>query len=372
MNSSSKLTQMIVPLILAGGAGSRLWPLSRQHHPKQTLRLIDNYTLLQTTFNHLEYINDIDIPIIISHEDHRFIIAEQIRQLNKKAIILLEKKSLNTAAAVTTGTLLAIEKMEDPLILVMPSDHYISDSKKFADMIMHAIPSAKAGNLVTFGIQPLSAKTDYGYIKKGAQLNGTSGYNVLKFVEKPNFETAQAFVSSREYYWNSGIFLFQASTFVGEMEKYAPQVLTCTQKALKNSKHNHDFIFLGDEFVQHCPNLPIDKAIFENTKKGVVFPFACEWRDIGDWEALYQIGKKDKSGNVVHGNVVTFDTESCYLYSNKPLIVTSGIKDCIVVATTNSILVARLDKKQDIKKIVDYLIDHHYWEATQYAQDETL
>lgn len=318
--------------------------------------------MLQTTFNHIQFLRESTVPIIITHEEHRFAIAEQIRQLNKEAIILVERKTYNTATAVAIATLFATSRYENPLILVLPSDHYISDPYKFANMITNAESMALQKKLVVFGVHPTEAKTEYGYIKGGEKIENSKAYAVENFVEKPDLETAQNYLKSGEYYWNAGIFLYQADALIYELNKYEPRVLLCATEAIQKMQADKDFIYLGEISEENCPNLPIDKAVFEKTHQAVVFPFACDWQDLGEWNVLYQLGKKDKNLNVVQGKVVLFDTEKSYLFSNKPLLVTLGISDCLVVATDDAILVARLDKKQDIKKIVEYLNKENYSE----------
>lgn len=351
---------MIVPIILAGGVGSRLWPLSRKNHPKQMLKLVNHLTMLQSTLQYIQTLQDCSLPIIVTHEEQRFSIAEQIRQVNQEANILLERKSLNTAFAVSIGTLFAASNHINPLILVLPSDHYIPESHKFAKLISEAIPVALEGKLVIFGVEPTSVNTEFGYIKRGKKINNNDAYYVDHFVEKPDLKTAQDFLETGEYYWNAGIFLYQASSLRRELEKYAPRILSCAESAIKGMEIQKDFIYLGEISKEDCPNLPLDKAIFEKVDEAVVFPFNFEWLDLGDYNALYKIGTKDKDLNVVHGNVVSFDTQKCYLFTNKSLLVTSGISDCLVVATEDAILVSRLDKKQDIKKIVEHLSEEHY------------
>ncbi len=356
--------EMIVPLLLAGGRGTRLWPLSRKSQSKQVLKFFNHLTMLQSTYSNLQSIRSFETPIIICNQELRFKIAEQIKQINEKAIILVEEQPHNTAAAMAAGTIYASKIISDPLILVMPCDHYISDPEKYANMVNSAIPCAKMGKLVTFGILPKYAKTDYGYIKKGKKPKDCDGYQVEEFIEKPSLEIATEFLKAGDYYWNSGIFLYQASTLVQELKKYVPDILSHAEKSVSMSHSNRDFIFLDDEVMRDCPSISIDVALFEKTEQAVMLDFTCEWQDIGDWETLYRMGEKDKHGNVVNGNVVIFDTDDCYLYSSKPLLVASGLENCLVVATNDAILVSRLDKKQDLKKIVEHLINLGHQEAT--------
>jgi mannose-1-phosphate guanylyltransferase/mannose-6-phosphate isomerase len=359
---------MIIPLILAGGSGIRLWPLSRKSYPKQLLSLIERNTLLQSTLHRVKSLRNIAPPVVIGNDEHRFILAEQIRQVDPDATILLEAESRNTGPAVTVATLYAMTKVEDPFLLVLPTDLYISDPKIFADMIDKAVAVAELGKLVTWGVMPSSAETGYGYIKKGPKLLKTSGFTVERFVEKPKLNVAKSYVRSGNYFWNSGIFLFRASVLLKELQKYFPDILSLSQKALKELHISRDFVYLAAETMKTCPSIPIDKAIFENTKEAVVFPFPCEWMDLGDWNSLYKIGQKDKNSNVVNKNVITFNTKNCYLYSSQQLLVTSGMEDCLVVATMDAILVAHLNKKQDMKVIVDFLVNQKRHEALSYPE----
>jgi mannose-1-phosphate guanylyltransferase len=354
---------MIVPIILAGGSGVRLWPLSRRNYPKQMLSLIDKASLLQNTLIRVKTLPDILPPIVIGKKENRFILAEQVRKVEPNVTIMLESESRNTAPAVAIATLYVMSRAEDPILLVLPTDQYISDSMKFGEMIMKAAAFAAKGKLVTMGVTPSSPETGYGYIKKGKKLPKGSGYVVEQFVEKPSLDSAQSFMHSGEYFWNSGIFLFRASTLIKELEKYSPEILNVSQIAVKKLHITPDFIHLNAKLMQECPSVPLDKAVFENTSEAIVLPFPCDWLDLGDWKSLYKIGKKDNNVNVVNENVITFNTKNCYLYSNHQLLVTSGIKDCLVVVTTDAILVAHLNKKQDMKKIVEYLIAKKHQEA---------
>ncbi|HAT1864023.1 TPA: mannose-1-phosphate guanylyltransferase/mannose-6-phosphate isomerase [Legionella pneumophila] len=346
---------LIVPVVLAGGRGVRLWPLSHENHPKQLLRLIDNYTLLQNTINLVKIIPNSSLPVIVANDNHRFIIAEQMREIQSDVVLLLEAQSKNTAFAVALAAFFSKTKEKNPLMLVLPADLYIPSTQQFAAMIANAVETANKEKLIVFGVQPILADTNYGYIKRGAQIAGCSAFEVDCFIEKPDLKSAQSFIHEGGYYWNSGLFLFQAATFLDQLEKYAPKVYRSAQETINKMFIERDFIRFDESSSAQCPNISIDTAVFEKTNRAVVFPFMGEWQDLGDWHSLYAMGKKDGQGNVVSKHVVTFDTSNSYLYSSKKLLVTSGMQDCLVVATDDAILVSRLDEKQDIKEIVGYL-----------------
>lgn len=346
---------LIIPVVLAGGRGVRLWPLSDENHPKQLLRLIDNFTLLQNTINLVKIIPNSSLPIIVANDSHRFIIAEQMREIQSDVVLLLEAQSKNTAFAVALAAFFSKTKEKNPLMLVLPADLYIPSTQQFAAMIANAVETASNKKLIVFGVQPVLPDTNYGYIKRGAQIAGCSAFGVDCFIEKPDLKSAESFIDEGGYYWNSGLFLFHASTFLDELQKYAPKVYRAAQETINKMFIERDFVRFDEDISTKSPNISIDTAVFEKTTHAVVFPFMGEWHDLGEWHSLYALGKKDKQGNVASKHVVTFDTSNSYLYSSNKLLVTSGMKDCLVVATEDAILVARLDKKQDIKEIVEYL-----------------
>jgi mannose-1-phosphate guanylyltransferase/mannose-6-phosphate isomerase len=360
---------LILPVVLAGGSGIRLWPLSRKNRPKQFLSLVNNHSLLQMTLELIKAIPNVSSPLIVANEAHRFIIKEQAKNIINELTILLEVKSHSTALATALAVLWAMRKTTDPLFLVLSADQFISDTAEFAAMITSAIEIALQSKLVVFGVPPLSAETNYGYIERGKPLSEAegSGYHVKKFIEKPPLKAALSYIRSKKYYWNSGIFLFQASTFLKELQQYAPEVFTAAQKMMNKLFMESNFVSFHhhEEALADFSNPSIDKTVFEHTKRAVVFPFRGGWHDLGDWNSLYQMGKKDKNANVISKHVLTFDTKNCYLHSDKMLLVTAGLENCLVIATNDVLLVARRDKKQDIKKIVDYLIHAKHREATE-------
>lgn len=305
---------MIMPVILAGGSGTRLWPLSRKLFPKQFMPLVDENTLLQNTFKRLGAMVDIGRAIILCNEAHRFIVAEQLRQIGQEsAAIVLEPVGRNTAPALTVAAMMALELQADPLLLVLPSDHYIPDAEGFAATVDQGVRFAGQDYLVTFGIEPQGPETGYGYIRKGDLLveknqasgpnSGPPAWRVDQFVEKPDLETARSYLASGQYCWNSGMFLFRAEKLLQELEQYAPEILASCRQSIAKGKIDLDFFRLDQEVFSRCPSDSIDYAVMEKTADSVMVAFAGEWNDLGSWEALWQAGVKDDHGNVVHGDV---------------------------------------------------------------------
>ena len=345
----------IIPIILAGGRGARLWPLSNDNTPKQFLPLQNQQSLLQATLQRLKYIPEASDPIIVTHEKYRFIVAEQVKQSHQNAIVMLEKQQHNTAAAITLAALYARSNISNPILLVLPVDHLLSDYSQFSTLVKISIQYALQNSLVTLGILPVSPNTEYGYIKKGNKLpNNSIGYYVNQFIEKPVYDAASAYVDSGNYLWNSGIFIFQVSTFLHELQQHAPDVLLACQQAIQHITVERDFIHIDDPMTT-CPDISIDNALFEKTQRAVILPFNGEWHDLGDWETLFALGVKDKHDNVKSGHVLSLNTEHCLLYSTKPVLVTSGMKNCYIVATENAVLVANRNEKLEMKKILHIL-----------------
>ncbi len=351
----------LIPVILCGGSGTRLWPLSRASYPKQYWSLAgkDNETLLQQTQLRLKGLTGLDSPLLICHEDHRFIVAEQMRQIHiEPKAILLEPVGRNTAPAIALAALQALEQEEqDPLLLVLAADHLISDIKKFTEVIEAGKKHAEQGRLVTFGIVPTSPETGYGYIEASQELsiNNPKGIDIARFVEKPNQETAEKFVADARFTWNSGMFLFKASTILSELEKLAPEVVNSCKAALEKERPDLEFLRLDKEAFSQCPNIAIDVAVMEKTKLGTVLPLNAGWSDVGSWSALWETEQQDKEGNVLKGRVISQDSKNCYLRSEHRLIVGIGIKDLIVVETDDAVLIAERDQSQNVKNIVKKL-----------------
>lgn len=346
---------ILIPIILAGGAGKRLWPLSTEVFPKQFHSLLHPESLLQTTLLRFQNFADTGDPIIVTHTQYRFIVAEQLRQLDLKATILLEKTSHNTTAAVTLAALFALSQHDDPILLICPSDHLIDDAQ-FYQFIQSRISLAKQGKLVTFGVPPTHPSTQYGYIQKGALISqDPQVYAVDQFIEKPPETKAKKMVASEQYFWNSGIFLMQASVLIKELEQFAPDILSTCRLMVEHSEVNRDFVHCEDRLEQ-CSNLSIDRIIFEKTQRAVVSPFQGVWQDLGNWNTLYAVSQKDSMGNVQDDHVISIRTENSYLHSTKPLLVTCGIKNCCVVVTEDAVLVADLSQPIDFEKeLAQYL-----------------
>lgn len=346
---------MLTPVLLSGGIGSRLWPLSRELYPKQFLALTGEQSLLAATAQRATAIAGSAAPIVVCNDEHRFLVAEQLRQCDiDPAAILLEPVGRNTAPAVAAAALQAVATDPEAVLLVMPADHVIADTERFSQAVTNGLVAAQQGKLVTFGIIPLSPETGYGYIQAGAeQLPGCQ--QVAAFVEKPDRDTAQAYLNAGDYYWNSGIFLFAASSYLEEMERFAPEMLQQVQQAMAAADSDLDFIRLHKQHFSDCPSDSIDYAIMEHTDRAVVVPMACGWSDVGAWSTLWDIGAKDAEGNVASGDVLLHDTHNCYVASNSRLVATTGVENLVVVETADALLVADKDKVQDIKAIVSRL-----------------
>ncbi|EIJ44099.1 mannose-1-phosphate guanylyltransferase/mannose-6-phosphate isomerase [Beggiatoa alba B18LD] len=347
---------MLIPVILSGGVGSRLWPLSREHYPKQLLALVGNNTLLQDTILRLAGLGQPLRPLMVCNESHRFLVAEQLRVLNLQAEnILLEPSGRNTAPAVAVAALHAVQQHPDALLLVLPADHIITATEQFCSTLKQAIPLAEANYLVTFGIVPNCAETGYGYIKAAQTIPQTQGYKVEKFVEKPNLATAQHYVESGEYYWNSGMFLFKASRYLEELEKFAPAIFAACQQALSHATQDQDFLRLDANAFNNCPSDSIDYAVMEHTEAAAVLPLDAGWSDVGAWTALWAVSAQDKQGNVLLGDVIAENVKNSYLRAEYRLLAAIGLDNHIVIETADAVLVAHKDQVQDVKKIVTHL-----------------
>ncbi|MGR5146671.1 mannose-1-phosphate guanylyltransferase/mannose-6-phosphate isomerase [Photobacterium alginatilyticum] len=345
---------MILPVIMAGGSGSRLWPLSRTLYPKQFLSLTSESTMLQETVARLDGISH-QAPFFICNEEHRFIVAEQLRQQQlTHSGIVLEPVGRNTAPAIALAALHAISNGDDPLLLVLAADHVIQNQQAFVEAVNSAIPLAEADKLVTFGIVPNSPETGYGYIRQGDAISETA-YHVDSFVEKPDLVTAQEYVSSGEYYWNSGMFLFKASRFLDELDTHCPDILLACQQAISGAHGDLDFIRLDEAAFSACPDESVDYAVMEHTQDAVVVPMDADWSDVGSWSALWAVNPKDEHGNSTRGDVLMENTTNSYVYSQNKLVATVGVEDLVVVETKDAVLVAHKDKVQDVKGIVGQL-----------------
>ena len=343
----------MIPVILSGGSGTRLWPYSRSLYPKQFLPLVSDNTLVQETILRLEGSIAAPDPIIVCNNDHRFMVAEQIRAIGKKpASILLEPAARNTAPALALAALQANEHHEDPVILVLPADHVIKNIAAFHEAMQKAEKAALDGKLVTFGIVPTHPETGYGYI----QASGSNDCRPVKqFVEKPNLETAKAYLASGEYFWNSGMFAFKASVLLKELETHAPDILSSCRQALQLAQSDLDFIRVDHDSFSQCPEDSIDYAVMEKTDNAIVIPLDAEWSDVGSWSALWEISEKDSDGNTLRGDVLTEDSKNSFIQSEQKLITTIGIDNLVIVETDDAILVADKNRVQDVKTVVNRL-----------------
>ncbi|EIQ9236291.1 mannose-1-phosphate guanylyltransferase/mannose-6-phosphate isomerase [Escherichia coli] len=345
---------MIIPIIMAGGSGTRLWPLSRSLYPKQFLSLINENSLLQETLKRLDGLNCLP-PVIVSNNEHRFIVAEQLRQFGVDDFqIILEPVGRNTAPAVALAALKSLELHGDHHMLVLAADHAIQDIEAFHAAVLAAEQESVDNKLVTFGIVPTKPETGYGYIKKGEQVKN-SVFKVNSFVEKPNLETAKNYLEQKCYLWNSGMFMFKASVYLDELKKFRPDILAACKESLSSASTDLDFIRLNSDVFAECPDESIDYAVMEKTQDCVVIPLDADWSDIGSWTSLWEISEKDEHENVSHGDVINYNSRNNYIYSEGSLISTVGVNNLIIVQTKDALLVAQQDNVQDIKKIVEIL-----------------
>ena len=357
---------MITPVIISGGSGTRLWPLSRKLQPKQFISLGNDTTLFQDTILRLP--KEAEDPIIICNEDHRFLVAEQLREINKLSTgIILEPVGKNTAPAVALAALKLYSSPEDPILLVLPADHMIEDIHSFHEAIKIAETLAIQNKLVTFGIVPQKAETGYGYIKAETNLD-SKFYNIKSFEEKPSQTNANKYFKSGKYLWNSGMFMFKSSIYLQELEKFAPEILACCKNSLKDERQDHDFIRLINKEFLKCPELSIDYAVMEHTKSSVVVPLDANWNDVGSWESLMNSKLKDAKGNVVEGDVILDNVENTFAYSSNRLVSAVGVSDLIIVDTSDALLVTSPEYSQNIKNIVAKLKDQNRPEAVNHRK----
>ncbi|VDY63100.1 Mannose-1-phosphate guanylyltransferase 1 [Shimwellia blattae] len=351
---------MILPIIMAGGTGSRLWPMSRELYPKQFLRLNGGDSMLQATVNRLHGLG-VSQPLVICNEQHRFLVAEQLRQINcLSKNIILEPIGKNTAPAIALAAInAAVNSNEDPLLLVLAADHVIENTKSFHQAIHDAIPYANQGKLVTFGIVTTGPETGYGYIQRGQKFNEAecSAFEVKRFVEKPDLATAQEYFESGEYYWNSGMFLFRAKRYLEELGVHRPDILTACQDAMAGQSPDsaQDFIRVDKEAFIRCPDESIDYAVMEKTSSAVVVPLDAGWNDVGSWSALWEVNDKDEQGNAVTGDVFTHNVTDCYINAEEQLVAAVGVENLVIVSTKDAVLVIDKSKVQDVKKVVEHL-----------------
>ncbi|CAI8977369.1 mannose-1-phosphate guanylyltransferase/mannose-6-phosphate isomerase [Pseudomonas serbica] len=358
----------MIPVILSGGSGSRLWPLSRAMHPKQFLTLNGDQSLFQATLSRLAGIQDGPLtPIVVSNEDHRFLVAEQCRALgiNPQAI-LLEPIGRNTAPAIAAAVVKALATGRDELLLVLPADHVFDDLDALHKAFAAGTPAARDGRIVTFGIVPNKAETGYGYIRVAEKSDEIQA--VQEFVEKPDLATAEQYLADGRYYWNSGMFLFQASSMLAQLEEHAPQVLDAVQAALRNAKEDLDFTRLDTMAFATAENISIDYAVMERSNQVSVVPLDAGWNDVGSWSAVWEIAEKDSQGNASRGDVMLEATRNAYVHAEHRMVSVLGLDDVIVVETADAVMVAAKDKAQDVKLLVDRIKQSARTEATNHRK----
>lgn len=353
---------------MAGGSGTRLWPMSRTNYPKQFLSLVNNTSMLQDTIIRLQGINHSPVSLICN-EEHRFLAAEQLRSRNiAHSGIILEPFGRNTAPAVALSALRAIEEGQDPILLVLAADHLIKHDDVFRNTVEAAVSLAESGKLVTFGIVPTKPETGYGYIRSGNKLPQHEAYSVDAFVEKPNSSVAKQYLNDGGYYWNSGMFMFKASRYLEELEMFRPDILAAVKNAYSGSHNDLDFIRLDEEAFKSCPDESIDYAVMEKTNDAVVCPLDAGWSDVGAWSSLWEVSEQDEQYNVIRGDVLVDNSQRCYINSSNRLIAAIGVEDLVIVDTKDALLVAHRDSVQDVKNIVSSLKEKDRIEFQQHRE----
>jgi mannose-1-phosphate guanylyltransferase / mannose-6-phosphate isomerase len=366
---------MIIPVILAGGSGTRLWPLSRELYPKQLIRLFGRHTLLQNTILRIADFEDMEPPVVICNEEHRFMVAEQIRDLDVCAKeIILEPVGRNTAPAVAIAALKMVAAGADPTLLVLPADHHIENVSLFHQALKAGVELAQQGRLITFGIVPHAPETGYGYIRKGRAIGARAGasngaVHIAEFVEKPDFETAGKYLQSGEYCWNSGMFMFQATTVLKELKQFAPEMVSACESAIGGGAADLDFYRLDRDAFERCPGNSIDYAVMEKTAHGVMIPLQAGWNDLGSWETLWREGEKDARDNVMHGDVMVHDVQGSYLHAADRMIAAVGLTEHVVIETADAVFIAPRGRTQEVKQIVKQIKDHRRGEACIHHKD---
>jgi len=357
--------QLIHPVILSGGSGTRLWPMSRTLYPKQLLALVGSGSLLQQAAMRVGGQAGFAAPLVVANEEHRFIIGEQLREIEvSPQVLLLEPAGRNTAPAACVAALRLAQVEPNALMLVMPSDHTIDDVGAFHQAVGRAAAAARAGFLVTFGITPDRAETGYGYIERGAPIDAAAGtFAVACVVEKPDADTAERYVASGDFFWNSGIFLFPVSVYLAELERLRPEMLAACRRALEDARSDADFVRLDKAAFADCPAGSIDYTVMERTTRAAMVPVGMGWSDLGSWDALWEIGVKDARGNVLAGNIIAEEVSNCYLRSEAGLIAAVGVEDLVVVATDDAVMLAPRNRTQEVRRLVERLVRDHREEA---------
>lgn len=356
---------MIFPLVLCGGSGTRLWPLSRSSYPKQFVQFEQNRTLFKDTIRRAKKIKNSSDPIIVCNEDHRFYAKANLLECSIRGKFIIEPVPKNTAPAVALGAMLVEQIDPNSVLVVMPSDHTILEEDRFIDLLNKAIKLAEKGFLVTLGITPTYPSTGFGYIELGNSIND-DGYTIKQFVEKPSVQIAEKMVRSPKFLWNSGIFVFKASTYLSELKKFDQDIFNSCKKTWSNHSVENDFFTLDKDTFNSCPANSIDFALMEHTKKGAVVPLPIKWNDLGSWNAFYDIGVKDENNNVKKGDVLTLDTHNSYIQSTGRLVSTIGLENVAIVETKDSVFVSPLSRVQEAKKIVEQLKKENRKEAIQH------
>ena len=347
---------MLIPVILSGGSGTRLWPVSRRNLPKQFLRLSGEGTLFQQTVERTLLLPEVTAPIVVASDDHRFLAADQLHEAGvTQAAIVLEPLARNTAPAIALAALKALEQDPDAVLLVLPADHLIGEPDTFRAVVAQALPAARAGWLLTFGIRPDRPETGFGYIRRGESV-GDGIYRVERFVEKPDLATAEGYAADADYSWNSGMFLFRAARYLEELGQHAPAMLAAVREAWATASRDLDFVRIGKDAFAKVPEDSIDYAVMEKTQRAAVLPVDCAWSDIGSWSALWLTGRKDADGNLREGDTLAIDTRNTLVRTHdRHMVATVGVRDLVVVTTPDATLVAHRDAAQDVKKVVDQL-----------------
>lgn len=366
---------MIIPVILAGGSGTRLWPLSRKLYPKQFMQLVGGHTLLQNTVLRLSSIAEIQPPVVLCNDEHRFLVAEQLREIEvDPEAIVLEPVGRNTAPALAVAAHIAKAKDENAILLALPADHYIQDIDKFVDTVTQGMHFARKDKLVTFGIVPDAPETGYGYIRKGTALavekgdDTPSAWEIDKFVEKPDLANAKAYVDSGHFCWNSGMFIFKASLLLKELTSHAPAIVKACKQAVDRGKSDLDFLRLDLASFEACPSDSIDYAVMEKTRHGVMVSLSSRWNDLGSWEALWQAGQKDDHHNVIKGDVCLEDVQKCFVHASSRLVAAVGLTEHVIVETQDAVFVAPRDRVQHVKVLVNRLKDQKREETVKHKK----
>ncbi len=347
---------MIFPVILCGGSGTRLWPLSRRDVPKQYLPLVNKKTMFQNALERLKGVEEIGPPVVVCNEVHRFMVVEQLHEIGiKPHVIILEPVGKNTAPAIAVSAFYMNKSGEDHLFLVLPADHHIENIDAFQKALAEGLPMARQDYLVTFGIVPTFPATGYGYIEKGLPVGETRAYHIGQFVEKPDFPMAQQYIVSKNFLWNSGMFMFKAGAYLEELDKFSPEIFKHSQKAAGLAKQDLDFLRLDESSFKACPGDSIDYAVMEKTRKGVVVALDAGWSDVGSWEAIWDIREKDSHGNVIEGDVVICDVKDSYIQAESRLFTGIGLEGFVVVETSDALMIAPKNRVQDVKAIVETL-----------------